>query len=327
VSVLKVWNGSEWAEASAGGDHGLLSGLGDDDHSQYTYNAPASETRNDIQATDKSYPGLTILFPSGGSSGTADYLIECLDGSDRIFGAAHSTVLGSDSFVYVGGELRIRDTPSGSQGHLHLYELGSNGDAYVEFIAAASMAGNYTIRWPNAQGGIDQVLVNDGSGNLSWGSTLPDSSATPSAPASGSAFFYDTDDDEVYFYDAGRGHWMSVTTYVMRFGRSAAISDGENLRSEYAQVTVTGSKGVVPGFDMTVVGMNARTNGAFTGSFDLYDGGTDSGEGLTFTASSQEDDYEINYDITSGRAIGCRVSISSGSPTNPGIEIHYRKRK
>jgi hypothetical protein len=47
-------------------------------------------------------------------------------------------------------------------------EAGSNGENYIEMKAPASVAANYTITLPVAQGSANEILENDGSGNLSW---------------------------------------------------------------------------------------------------------------------------------------------------------------
>lgn len=63
----------------------------------------------------------------------------------------HSTTAGKGVYVDNGTELRIK----------------TNGK-YVGVTTPAGMGADYSIVLPAAQGGVDQVLKNDGSGNLGW---------------------------------------------------------------------------------------------------------------------------------------------------------------
>lgn len=66
--------------------------------------------------------------------------------------------------VFVNGDITISN-----QNDLRLSEASGNGSNYIAMHAAASMASNYTITWPNAvAGGAGFVLSSDASGNLSW---------------------------------------------------------------------------------------------------------------------------------------------------------------
>lgn len=82
------------------------------------------------------------------------------------------TVAGTNAETFTGGttvrtSLTLQNT-TGSQPTLRLSEDPDNGTSYIEQQANATMAGNYTITWPAAQGGSSTSLTNDGSGNLSW---------------------------------------------------------------------------------------------------------------------------------------------------------------
>lgn len=68
----------------------------------------------------------------------------------------------------VPGDLLLQN-PSGSQPTIRLSEDPDNGTNYTQINAAASLASNYTLTLPNAQGLAGQTVINDGSGNLSWG--------------------------------------------------------------------------------------------------------------------------------------------------------------
>ena len=63
-----------------------------------------------------------------------------------------------------GGALSL--TTDGTK--LSFKDSGSNT---VSFQAPTAITSSYAIKWPTAQGAANQAMVNDGSGNLSWGST------------------------------------------------------------------------------------------------------------------------------------------------------------
>lgn len=66
--------------------------------------------------------------------------------------------------VIVNGDMTITN-----QQDLRLSESSGNGTNYIAMQAAASMASNYTITWPNAVASSNGfVLSSDTSGNLSW---------------------------------------------------------------------------------------------------------------------------------------------------------------
>lgn len=54
---------------------------------------------------------------------------------------------------------------------LKLYEDEGNGTDFVSISAPSSLAASYPLVLPTVQGGVDTFLKNDGSGNLSWGTS------------------------------------------------------------------------------------------------------------------------------------------------------------
>lgn len=70
----------------------------------------------------------------------------------------------------VTGDLLLQN-PSGSQPTLRLSEDPDNGTNYVQLQSPATLASNYTLTLPSAQGLAGQTIVNDGAGALSWGAS------------------------------------------------------------------------------------------------------------------------------------------------------------
>lgn len=76
-----------------------------------------------------------------------------------------------------GSKLRFRITPNGTLTHRFAMDLDQDGglvlngstSGSIKFLPAATTT-SYNLTLPAAQGGASTSLVNDGSGNLSWGS-------------------------------------------------------------------------------------------------------------------------------------------------------------
>ena len=95
-----------------------------------------------------------------------------------------------NSSITITGDLSMAN-----QGDIRLLEASGNGTNYIAQQAAASMAANYTVTWPDAVAGTNGfVLSSDTSGNLSWTSaggnipvSDPGSTATVHYPFFGTA--------------------------------------------------------------------------------------------------------------------------------------------
>ena len=58
-----------------------------------------------------------------------------------------------------------------NQGELRLYELLANGQNNIAIKAPATLAADYSLTMPAAQGGVNTFLKNDGAGVLTWGAS------------------------------------------------------------------------------------------------------------------------------------------------------------
>lgn len=93
VLTVNVSNMPYWSNP----DHGTLSGLSDDDHTQYVYNAPSSDSRNIIQPSNNS-KGLIVR---GNAAQTKNIFEVQNSGSDDLF------TVGYDGNVYISGDLFV----------------------------------------------------------------------------------------------------------------------------------------------------------------------------------------------------------------------------
>ena len=119
-------------------DHGALTGLGDDDHTQYTVLAGRGASQ-------------TIR---GGVNSAGQLILRS---------TAHATA----------GEVRVDhatalELASGAVGmELRLWEPNGGGSSYTGFVSPA-LAASVVYTLPIADGAADEVLKTDGSKNLAW---------------------------------------------------------------------------------------------------------------------------------------------------------------
>lgn len=115
------------------------------------------------------------------------------DSYDLYVGLTSST--GTNKFV---GSHRYWTKGTSTTGSgVNLVEGTGNGSSFITLASPASLAGIVTYYFPGSQGNVSSVLINDGNGNLSWGS----GSANPTF--TGIASFTDTTDNELGNADSG----------------------------------------------------------------------------------------------------------------------------
>lgn len=76
ASTWYKWDGTAWGAFGPGADHGLLSGLADDDHLQYIFNAPTASTRNVIEPTGPTIRPLAIELAAAQSANAFEVLVQ-----------------------------------------------------------------------------------------------------------------------------------------------------------------------------------------------------------------------------------------------------------
>lgn len=120
-------------------------------------NDAATLTRSGNHALTLTTTGVTgVTLPTTGTLAT-------LAGSETL---SNKTIASPT----VTGDLLLQN-PSGSQPTLRLSEDPDNGTNYVQLQSPATLASNYTLTLPNAQGLAGQTIINDGAGALSWGAS------------------------------------------------------------------------------------------------------------------------------------------------------------
>jgi hypothetical protein len=186
---------------------------------------------------------ITLASPPGGS----DTQIQFNDGGSAFGGSANLVWDGTNVVIGATGALRLSDTTGGE---------------YVGLKAPGTVSASYTLTLPPATGTADQILVTDGSGNLSFtdnsgGTSWQAVKTTGFTGAAGEGYFCDTTStaftatlpagtlgDEISFIDyAGtfdtnnltiapngaekiQGSAASLTVSVERAGLTLVYTDG-----------------------------------------------------------------------------------------------------
>jgi hypothetical protein len=120
------------------------------------------------------------LAVPGSSAGTLQQVTDNgnITTNNMIVGASaalHQTMEPGKTQVYRSGTQVLagfgQAAPGDSEGSLWVRSVGSNGTVYLR---ASALGVTYVMVMPTAQGSAGETLLNDGSGNLSWGSAVGD---------------------------------------------------------------------------------------------------------------------------------------------------------
>jgi len=192
--------------------------------------------------------------------------------------------------------LQPTGTGAGNTGEIRWYELAVNGSNYTAFKAADAMGGNVTYTLPSADGSSGNMLTTNGSGVLSWSSSVNTTNVTASGnlAVNGNTALGDANTDvtslkgSLRVFDTDATHYTEIKgpdgtaqTANLNFilptnGGSAnnmLITDGSGNLSWTS--AVNGSNVTASG-DLSVGGNTALGNGSgditsLTGTFRVYD--------------------------------------------------------
>lgn len=118
-------------------------------------------------------------------------------------------VAGSGYFTFTGTDVRLGDFCE-----LRFYDDGAN---YVGFKAPALTANKIWVL-PDADGGANELLKTDGSGNLSWTATAPPG-----------AHMHDGDTLQLDAINSNGGAFAFTTSGIVTFSESVTMSSGKDL--------------------------------------------------------------------------------------------------
>ena len=218
------------------------------------------------------------------------------------------------NLLYFNGIVGIHDTASNGTGEIRLYDGDDiSGGDYVAIKAHPSIGAPYTLTLPSATGATNQLLKTDGSGNLSWTTTVYNTEYVNITNAGQATETYD-----VTF--VGMSTHAGPHPLILR----AVNEDAVNKRLTYNPSTGTLFSTVINCNTLNATDLYSNGNLTVDGDITLHDGGSLKEAGglaaLTFdpyghiTKIGQSDPIDGKYLKWDGsKAVWDTVSGSSGS--------------
>jgi len=140
TNLTYFYNGSTWVSMSGTGgttDHGLLTGLSDDDHSQYIFETPATSSRNTIAPTVADVTSLTVKASSGSFSSAHNVFSVQTSGSTGLMSLYRSA---SSTFSFI---LNTNAASAGTLGYIKMDAYSGRVTGYINTSAGTNSDGGY----------------------------------------------------------------------------------------------------------------------------------------------------------------------------------------
>jgi len=165
--------------------------------------------------------------------------------------------------------------------------------------ANSNTTADYTIFWPDSQGGANEVLTNDGAGNLTW-------DAVPSTPSAGNA-------GDIQYSD-GAGNFVAATLGTLNY------TDGTNSTLEVGaangDLSINGVDSTLQGSGLSIASGDTTGGTNIGGNLFLIAGaqtsGAVGGDGGNVFVSSGASNLQTSGNLTLNTGLG---NINSGDIT------------
>ena len=216
---------------------------------------------------------------------------------------------------------------------VNLVEGSSNGSSYVSLKAPDSLASTLTLTLPSADGSNGNVLVTDGSGNLSF--AAPAASSFTLAADSGSNDTFNT--GETLTFTGGTGISATVSNNQISYGLDAELEALSSVTSAANKLPYFTGSGTATVTDLsafgrsliddadasaarTTLGVDAAgtdnsTDVTLTGSYDYL---TISGQAITLGQIDLTTDVSGTLPLANG---GIGATTAAGARSNLGVVI------
>jgi len=293
----------------------------------------------------------TPVTPSDPLSTSVGDINDAFDKLSKGFagGTAPATIEAYSQWLDTSGSDTIMIRNSGNTSWIPVYlfdsqtgPIMSDGTDTITLCAPSTIGTSYSLKMPADQGGSNQYLKNDGSGNLSWVtlgagvSSLPDlSDVTITAAATGEYLRYsgsawvdsDLEITDLSITSATRGD--VIVRNASGFTRLGVGSSGQVLSSDGTDVIWSSTAAglaftsIDPSTGSTVVADSSTDTLNLTGSTGITVTGDSSTDTITFTTTDSEIDHDqlLNYvanehaDITGGITVtGAWSFANTGTP-------------
>lgn len=242
-----AWDGTQWAPAAAGGggDHGTLSGLADDDHSQYILADGARTTTNGFAVTGTFGSG--SIPTTGGSARLMWYPRKAAFRA----GQPLSTQWDDANIGNYSTAMGFNGTASGVGSTAMGYGTTASGDFSTAMGSGTTASGGYSTalgfntaasghyttamgRYASTNGHVGSFVYGDAS-TLNWLTALAPNTFTVRA-AGGTVFYSNAGLTSGVVLAAGAGGWSSVSDAAMK--ENWRDLDGERVLNEVAAMEV-----------------------------------------------------------------------------------------
>ena len=180
--------------------------------------------------TNPNIKEIALASPPGGS----DTQIQFNSGGTSFGGSANLVWDGSNVTIGAQGDLRLADTTGGE---------------YVGLQAPTSVSASYTLTFPAATGSADQILVTDGSGNLSFvdnsgGTSWQAVKTTAFTAVAGEGYFINTTSGAITMTlpaSPTLGDFVTFIDYAGTFDTNNLTvgRNSENIQGSAADLTVS----------------------------------------------------------------------------------------
>lgn len=278
-------------------DHGALTGLGDDDHSQYLL-LSGNKARNTVTGgidlsggTDFVLPQATDVpttFPSATEGSLA------WDTDDEAL-YAHD---GTNWFAIAPASGIVTD-------HGGLTGLGDDDHSQYALLAGNAARNPVTGAFDFTNGDL----------------ILPVDSGVPGAPVAGQVSVVD---GILYAYDGTRSKWLSVQRDNFVAGK---IRRARDIYLRGVDGIATSETGYRVLRDATITGLSAQTDGAETWTLEIRRNGVATPiASLTITAAAGDQNAAVNVDVAAGDELQFYANTPGGAIRSPiaNLELAYR---
>lgn len=293
--------GTSWETPSSGvTDHGALTGLGDDDHSQYLLvdgtRAMTGELSLDGTGQMDCHQNYKLLYTVG--TGKLDYM-------------SYSGLSGTEEqilFIKAGPNL----TKSYPEFNYDYFKIVSGATAKKLKIDPTNISSSTTrtMEVPDRDIAKEEFIY--------IGASAP--------TATEGQLWFHTTDQVLYYYDGDRSKWLSVSEFALHYGKDATISGNTYLN--WIDGMTTNGRGLLAPADCTIVRGAVVAQSAPSAENEFRINADSTNIYSIYLGASVTESYENNVDadVDAGEQIRCGIVHSGSNYDDPRVSLWFRWR-
>ena len=326
ITLNKLSPGAiDYIDNSGGGggggvtDHGALTGLGDDDHTQYLL-ADGSRTLAGNLTITGTVDGRLVAVDGAKLDGIEANATADQDANEVLFSNAEWAGAGASyNASDVDAALEQLLTNKAEASHTQTLSTITDAGAMAAEADAPSDGNKYTRQ------------------NGAWATADPATVRSATQPTDTSVLWYHTTDQELYAYDSSRSKWLSVNTYEAHFGRGGAMTTNHYMRGPANFDYNTGAAvGYPMRFDATVIASWGTVASGGTSGWNHRIMKYDDSAGANSVAATyapsgtytrwDKQDFDLDYDQNDLLGLNLFNLGSATAVTNHTAFIAYKRR-